>query len=150
MDGSIADALLSPRARRAADAALAVGLGLLAVADLLLSSDPSSWGGRGPLQVCLALGCTLPLAWRVRRPIATVAVITAAGGLLVAVAAPHQAPFEVFVGSVLAAYSIGAHTAGHDRASNWQQLDELWDSGGYSTRFGALSASAATIRGGRT
>jgi signal transduction histidine kinase len=115
MDGSIADALLSPRARRAADAALAVGLGLLALADLLLSSDPSSWGGRGPLQVCLALGCTLPLAWRVRRPIATVAVITAAGGLLVAVAAPHQAPFEVFVGSVLAAYSIGAHTAGHDR-----------------------------------
>jgi len=115
MDGSIAEALLSPRARRAADAALAVGLGLLALADLLLSSDPSSWGGRGPLQVCLALGCTLPLAWRVRRPIPTVVVITAAGGLLVAVAAPHQAPFEVFVGSVLAAYSIGAHTAGHDR-----------------------------------
>ena len=115
MDGSIADALLSPRARRAADAALAVGLGLLALADLLLSSDPSSWGGRGPLQVCLALGCTLPLAWRVRRPVPTVVVITAAGGLLVAVAAPHQAPFEVFVGSVLAAYSIGAHTAGHDR-----------------------------------
>ena len=101
MDGSIAEALLSPRARRAADAALAVGLGLLALADLLLSSDPSSWGGRGPLQVCLALGCTLPLAWRVRRPIPTVVVITAAGGLLVAVAAPHQAPFEVFVGSVL-------------------------------------------------
>jgi len=115
MDGSIAEALLSPRARRAADAALAAGLGLLALADLLLSSDPSSWGGRGPLQVCLALGCTLPLAWRVRRPIPTVVVITAAGGLLVAVAAPHQAPFEVFIGSVLAAYSIGAHTAGHDR-----------------------------------
>jgi signal transduction histidine kinase len=115
MDGSIAEALLSPRARAAADAALAVGLGLLALADLLLSSDPSSWGGRGPLQVCLALGCTLPLAWRVRRPIPTVVVITAAGGLLVALAAPHQAPFEVFVGSVLAAYSIGAHTAGHDR-----------------------------------
>jgi len=115
MDGSIAEALLSPRARGAADAALAVGLGLLALADLLLSSDPSSWGGRGPLQVCLALGCTLPLAWRVRRPVPTVVVITAAGGLLVAVAAPHQAPFEVFIGSVLAAYSIGAHTAGHDR-----------------------------------
>jgi hypothetical protein len=38
-----------------------------------------------------------------------VAVITAAGGLLVAAAAPHQAPFEVFIGSVLASYSIGAH-----------------------------------------
>jgi len=115
MDGSMAEALLSPRARRAADTALAVALGLLALADLFLSSDPSSFGGRGPLQVCLALGCTLPLAWRVRRPIPTVVVITAAGGLLVAVAAPHQAPFEVFVGSVLAAYSIGAHAAGHDR-----------------------------------
>ena len=115
MDGSIAAALLSPRARRAADAALAVGLGLLALTDLLLSSDPSSWGGRGPLQVLLALGCTLPLAWRVRHPIPTVVVITAAGGLLVAVAAPHQAPFVVFVGSVLAAYSIGAHTGGRER-----------------------------------
>jgi signal transduction histidine kinase len=115
MDGSIAGALLSPRGRRAADAALAVGLGLLALADLLLSSDPSSWGGRGPLQICLGLGCTLPLAWRVRHPIPTVVVVTAAGGLLVAVAAPHQAPFEVFVGSVLAAYSIGAHTGRRDR-----------------------------------
>ncbi len=38
--------------------------------------------------------------------------VTASGGLLVAVASPHQAPFEVFVGSVLAAYSIGAHVAG--------------------------------------
>ena len=37
------------------------------------------------------------------------------GGLLVAVAAPHQAPFEVFIGSVLASYSIGAHTAGGRR-----------------------------------
>ncbi|HEX5250165.1 MAG TPA: sensor histidine kinase [Gaiellales bacterium] len=123
MDGSIAAALFSPRARRTADAALAVGLGLLALADLLLSSDTSSWGGRGPLQVFLALGCTLPLAWRVRHPIPTVVVITAAGGLLVAVAAPHQAPFEVFVGSVLAAYSIGAHTASRDR---WLALGTMF------------------------
>ena len=109
------DTLGSARVRRGADIGLAVGLALLALVDLALSSDATSWGGRGPLQVCLALGCTLPLAWRVRYPIATVVVITAAGGLLVAVAAPHQAPFEVFIGSVLASYSIGAHTAGRRR-----------------------------------
>ena len=112
MEQSIRDTLGSARVRRGADIGLAVGLALLALVDLALSSDATSWGGRGPLQVCLALGCTLPLAWRVRYPIATVVVITAAGGLLVAVAAPHQAPFEVFIGSVLASYSIGAHTAG--------------------------------------
>jgi len=111
MEQSIRDTLGSARVRRGADIGLAVGLALLALVDLALSSDATSWGGRGPLQVCLALGCTLPLAWRVRYPIATVVVITAAGGLLVAVAAPHQAPFEVFIGSVLASYSIGAHTA---------------------------------------
>ena len=115
MEQSIRDTLGSARVRRGADIGLAVGLALLALVDLALSSDAGSWGGRGPLQVCLALGCTLPLAWRVRYPIATVVVITAAGGLLVAVAAPHQAPFEVFIGSVLASYSIGAHTAGRRR-----------------------------------
>jgi signal transduction histidine kinase len=115
MEQSIRDTLGSARVRRGADAGLAVGLALLALVDLALSSDTTSWGGRGPLQVCLALGCTLPLAWRLRYPIATVVVITAAGGLLVAVAAPHQAPFEVFIGSVLASYSIGAHTAGRHR-----------------------------------
>jgi len=115
MEQSIRDTLGSARVRRGADIGLAVGLALLALVDLAVSSDAGSWGGRGPLQVCLALGCTLPLAWRVRYPIATVVVITAAGGLLVAVAAPHQAPFEVFIGSVLASYSIGAHTAGRRR-----------------------------------
>ncbi len=115
MEQSIRDTLGSARVCRGADTGLAVGLALLALVDLALSSDAASWGGRGPLQVCLALGCTLPLAWRVRYPIATVVVITAAGGLLVAVAAPHQAPFEVFIGSVLASYSIGAHTAGRRR-----------------------------------
>ena len=115
MEQSIRDTLGSARVRRGADIGLAVGLALLALVDLALSSDATSWGGRGPLQVCLALGCTLPLAWRVRYPIATVVVITVAGGLLVAVAAPHQAPFEVFIGSVLASYSIGAHTAGRRR-----------------------------------
>jgi signal transduction histidine kinase len=115
MEQSIRDTLGSARVRRGADTGLAMGLALLALVDLALSSDAASWGGRGPLQVCLALGCTLPLAWRVRYPIATVVAITAAGGLLVVVAAPHQAPFEVFIGSVLASYSIGAHTSGRRR-----------------------------------
>jgi signal transduction histidine kinase len=115
MEQSIRRGLHSRRLRAGADVALAVGLALLGVLDLALSSDVASWGGRGPLQVVLALACTLPLALRARYPIATVIAITAAGGLLVAVAAPHQAPFEVFIGSVLAAYSIGAHTAGRRR-----------------------------------
>jgi signal transduction histidine kinase len=123
---SIRYALGSASVRRGADIGLAVGLALLALIDLAVSSDAASWGGRGPLQVCLALGCTLPLAWRVRYPIATVAVITAAGGLLVAVAAPHQAPFEVFIGSVLASYSIGAHTAG---ARRWLGLGLMFGVG---------------------
>jgi len=115
VEQSIRNALGSARVRRGADTALAIGLALLALIDLASSSDTGSWGGRGPMQVFLALGCTLPLAWRVRYPIATVVTITAAGGLLVVVAAPHQAPFEVFIGSVLASYSIGAHTAGRRR-----------------------------------
>jgi signal transduction histidine kinase len=122
----IRDGLRSDRIRRLADVLLAVGLGALALVDLAVSSDATSWGGRGPLQVCLALGCTIPLAWRVRYPIATVVVVTGAGGLLVTVAAPHQAPFEVFVGSVLAAYSIGAHTAGRRR---WLALGAMFLAG---------------------
>jgi signal transduction histidine kinase len=120
---SLRGALLSRRVRLGADVVLAVALALLAVGDLALSSDAASWGGHGPLQVCLALGCTLPLAWRAQSPIAMVLVITAAGGLLVAVAAPHQAPFEVFIGSVLAAYSIGAHTDGRRR---WLALGAMF------------------------
>jgi signal transduction histidine kinase len=115
VEQSIRQVLGSARVRRNANVGLAVGLAILALIDLAFSSDTASWGGRGPLQVLLALGCTLPLAWRVRYPIAMVTVITAAGGLLVVVAAPHQAPFEVFIGSVLASYSIGAHTAGRRR-----------------------------------
>jgi signal transduction histidine kinase len=123
MERSIGAALRSGRVHRAADIALAAGLAAIALADLFFASDASSWGGTGPLQVFLALGCTVPLAWRARRPISTVVVVTVAGGLLVAVAAPHQAPFEVFVGSVLAAYSIGAHTAGRDR---WAALAAMF------------------------
>jgi signal transduction histidine kinase len=115
MERPIRNALDSPRVRRGADIGLAMGLALLALVDLAASSDAGSWGGRGPMQMFLALGCTLPLAWRVRYPIATVVAVTAAGGLLVVVAAPHQAPFVVFIGSVLASYSIGAHTAGTRR-----------------------------------
>ena len=126
MEYRIRRALDSPRLRGGADIGLSVSLALLALIELAASSDASSWGGRGPLQVVLAVGCTLPLAWRVRYPIATVGVITAAGGLLVVVAAPHQAPFEVFVGSVLASYSIGAHTAG---ARRWLGLGVMFGVG---------------------
>jgi signal transduction histidine kinase len=126
VERSIRHPLGSARVRRGADIGFAAGLALLALIDLVRSADAASWGGRGPLQVCLALGCTVPLAWRVRYPIATVAAITAAGGLLVVVAAPHQAPFEVFIGSVLASYSLGAHTAG---ARRWLGLGVMFGIG---------------------
>lgn len=115
MHESIQEALSSGRVRNSGNAFLAGVLAVVAVADLALSSDSTSWGGRGALQLCLALGCTLPLAVRVRFPVAAVVAITVASGLLVDVAAPHQAPFEVFVAEVIAAYSIGAHTAGWRR-----------------------------------
>jgi signal transduction histidine kinase len=140
VEQSIRDALGSARVRRGADIGLAVALAVLALIDLAISSDSASWGGRGPLQVCLALGCTLPLAVRVRYPIATVGVITAAGGLLVAVAAPHQAPFGVFVGSVLASYSIGAHSAG---ARRWLGLSVMLGVG-LPFMFAASSRGMAT------
>jgi signal transduction histidine kinase len=137
VERSVRHVLGSARVRRGADTGFAVGLAALSLVDLARSSHTDSWGGRGPLQVCLALGCTIPLAWRARNPIATVAVITAAGGLLVAVAAPHQAPFTVFVGSVLASYSIGAHTNG---ARRWLGL-------GVMVAIGVPFMLAASSRG---
>jgi signal transduction histidine kinase len=102
--------LVQPRSRRAADALLAVALTGAALIELLaFDSARSSWGGRGVLQVVLAVLGTAPVAWRVRHPVPAALVVTVASGILVVVAAPHQAPFEPFVALVVAAYSVGAH-----------------------------------------
>jgi signal transduction histidine kinase len=105
--------LLDPRVRRGADVLLAVSLtGAALLEALFLESARSSWGGRGPLQVMLAVLSTAPVAWRVRYPVSSALVVTVASGILVVVAAPHQAPFEPFVAVVVAAYSVGAHEFG--------------------------------------
>ena len=105
--------LVQPRARRAADVLLGVALTGAALIELLgFDSARSSWGGRGVLQVVLAVLSTAPVAWRVRYPVTAALVVTVASGVLVVVAAPHQAPFEPFVALVAAAYSVGAHAPG--------------------------------------
>jgi signal transduction histidine kinase len=109
----VAEFLVQPRVRRAADVLLAVGLTGLALVEVLFVADArSSWGGHGPVQVALALLGTAPVAWRVRFPIASALVVSVSTGVLVVLAAPHQAPFEPFVAVVVAAYSVGAHAPG--------------------------------------
>jgi signal transduction histidine kinase len=100
--------LADRRLRRAGDPALALVLAVAALIDL--AHDPVGWGGSGPGQVLLALAVTLPLAWRARFPVAAVAVVNVASGLLLVLAAPHQPAFEPFVAVVVAFYSLGAHT----------------------------------------
>ena len=96
------------RVRLAADAALAVVLAAAALVDVF--DDRVAWGGRGPVQVVLALAVTLPLAVRARFPIAVVTVVNVASGLLLVLAAPHQPAFEPFAAIIVSFYSLGAHT----------------------------------------
>jgi signal transduction histidine kinase len=104
----------NPRVQRAADVALALVLAVASLLELLfVQNAESSWGGRGPLQVAAALAATLPLAWRVRHPLAAALTVNVAAGVLVNLAAPHQASFEPFVAIIVAAYSLGAHTKRH-------------------------------------
>ena len=100
--------LSNDRVRLAADAALAVVLAAAALVDVF--DDLAAWGGRGPLQVVLALAVTLPLAARARYPLAVVTVVNVASGLLLILAAPHQPAFEPFAAIVVSFYSLGAHT----------------------------------------
>jgi signal transduction histidine kinase len=94
--------------RRAADAALALALAAAALVDL--AGDPVAWGGRGMEQVLLALAVTLPLAVRARFPVVVVTVVSIGSGLLLLLAAPHQPAFEPWAATIVAFYSLGAHT----------------------------------------
>jgi signal transduction histidine kinase len=101
--------LADGRVRLAADASLAVVLAAAALVDVV--DERVAWGGRGPGQVVLALAVTLPLALRARFPVAVVAVVNVASGLLLVLAAPHQPAFEPFAAVIVAFYSLGAHTS---------------------------------------
>jgi signal transduction histidine kinase len=102
-----------PRVQRAIDVALALLLAGASLVELFfVANAESSWGGRGPLQAALALGATLPLAWRRDHPVLVASAINMSTGALVLLAAPHQGAFEPFVAVIVAAYSLGAHTRG--------------------------------------
>jgi hypothetical protein len=100
-----------PRAQRAGDVLLAAVVTAAALVDLFTGAIVF-WGGRGPGQIVAAVLSTLPLVWRVRQPVLVALTISIASGVLVILAAPHQASFEPFVAIIVAAYSLGAHAPG--------------------------------------
>jgi signal transduction histidine kinase len=100
-----------PRLRAAGDVLLAGGIAAIALGDALLAADHGSgWYGPTWARFALALAVTLPLAWRVSRPLTVFMVIWAAATGSVLLAGGHQGPFEAFAAIVIAAYSVGAHT----------------------------------------
>jgi signal transduction histidine kinase len=100
------------RLRLLADGALAFVLATAALLEIFAVKDPAtSWGGRGAVQVVLALAVTLPLLLRIRFPLAVLIVEAAAFVALVALASSHPS-FEPFAAMVIAVYSVGAHTSG--------------------------------------
>jgi signal transduction histidine kinase len=112
MTSGIERVLGDRRLRRLADSGIALVLAIASLAEILATKDPAtSWGGRGPGEIALALLATLPLALRVRFPIPV--AVTALGALAAfAGLAPSHPAFEPFAAVVIAAYSVGAHTFG--------------------------------------
>jgi signal transduction histidine kinase len=103
--------LRNPGVQRAGDVVVAVLLALSSVVAILVRGDPS-WGTDRPLAVLLALASTVPVAWRVRRPVpAALVVLVATGGAVIA-AVPHQGALQPFVALVLVAYAVGSHAEG--------------------------------------
>jgi signal transduction histidine kinase len=99
------------RVQRWGDPALAAVLAATSVLPVVVKRDPS-WGTSLPLAIALALASTVPVAWRSRRPVLAAALVFAANGGAVIVAAPHEAAFQPFVALVLVAYSLGSRGEG--------------------------------------
>jgi signal transduction histidine kinase len=102
--------LRNPRVQGAGDALLAFVLAATSVVPVL-GGDPS-WGRPKALGLVLALASTVPVAWRARRPLTVCAVVLAANGGCVYVAAPMQAAFQPFLALVLCGYSVGSRAEG--------------------------------------
>jgi signal transduction histidine kinase len=112
MGRAIEGLLRNRRLRLLADGALALVLAVASLLELFATNDPEAhWGGRGPLQVVLALAVTLPLLLRVRAPIAVLMVVVAGVVVLDGISSAHPS-FEPFAAMVIAVYSLGAHTSG--------------------------------------
>jgi len=100
------------RLRLLGDGALAFVLAAASLVEIFATKDPAAhWGGRGVLQVVLALAVTLPLLFRVRFPIAVMLVELAGVVVLNSLASAHPS-FEPFAAVVISVYSLGAHTSG--------------------------------------
>jgi signal transduction histidine kinase len=106
----IESVLRNPRVQGAGDALLAFVLAATSVVPVL-GGDPS-WGRPKALGVLLALASTVPVAWRARWPLVACAVVLAANGGCVYVAAPQQAAFQPFLALVLCGYSVGSRAEG--------------------------------------
>jgi signal transduction histidine kinase len=102
--------LRNPRVQGAGDAVLAFVLAATSVVPVLGGEPP--WGKPKALGVVLALASTVPVAWRARRPLTVCAVVLAANGGCVYVAAPMQAAFQPFLALVLCGYSVGSRAEG--------------------------------------
>jgi signal transduction histidine kinase len=112
MTGRVEGLLRNRRLWLLGDGALALVLAVSSLLELFATNDPQAhWGGRGPLQVLLALAVTLPLLVRVRVPIAVLLTVVAGVVVLDALASAHPS-FEPFAAMVIAVYSLGAHTSG--------------------------------------
>ncbi len=106
----IESVLRNPRVQGAGDALLAFVLAATSVVPVL-GGDPS-WGRPKALGIVLALASTVPVAWRARWPLSACAVVLAANGGCVYVAAPQQAAFQPFLALVLCGYSVGSRAEG--------------------------------------
>ena len=102
--------LRDPRVQGAGDALLAFVMAVTSVVPVL-GGDPS-WGTPKALGIVLALTSTVPVAWRARRPLTVCAIVLAANGGCVYVAAPQQAAFQPFLALVLCGYSVGSRAEG--------------------------------------
>jgi signal transduction histidine kinase len=99
------------RAQRCVDVVLALVLAVSSLLPVVVRRDPS-WGKNLPLAIVLALASTVPVAWRSRWPVVAAALVFAANGGAVIVAAPHEAAFQPFVALVVVAYSLGSRGEG--------------------------------------
>ena len=106
----IESVLRNPRVQGAGDALLAFVLAATSLLGVL--SGQTSWGTPKAVAVVLALASTVPVAWRARWPLSACAVVLAANGGCVYVAAPQQAAFQPFLALVLCGYSVGSRAEG--------------------------------------
>lgn len=100
--------LADHRFQQAADASVALVVLVATLVEVALGS--AEWSGSKPVEIVLAVACSVPLAWRRSHPIAVTAIVAVGTMVAGAIVAPVQGPFEPFVALELAVYSVGVHS----------------------------------------